>query len=54
MTFVFWGLFVALGLIALGYYAWMLWVERDESHGSHGSSRGSSRCGGAPDRTEAP
>jgi cbb3-type cytochrome oxidase subunit 3 len=30
MTFVFWGLFVVLGLIALGYWWWMLWVEKEE------------------------
>lgn len=34
MTFVFWGLFVVLGLIALGYYSWMIWVERGESAGN--------------------
>jgi len=30
MTFVFWGLFVVLGLIAVGYWRWMLWVEKGE------------------------
>jgi hypothetical protein len=33
MTFVFWGLFVVLGLITVGYYWWMIWVERGESVG---------------------
>ena len=31
MTFIFWGLFVVLGLITLGYYCWMIWVERGEA-----------------------
>ena len=31
MTFVFWGLFVVLGLITLGYYCWMISVERGEA-----------------------
>ena len=39
MTFVFWGLFLVLGLIALGYYSWMIWVERGESAGDRSSGR---------------
>ena len=46
VTFVFWGLFVVLGLIAFGYYAWMLWAEREEPGGS--------ARGAAPDDTGAP
>lgn len=26
--FIFWGLFLILGLIVIGYVAWMRWVER--------------------------
>lgn len=26
--FMFWGLFLILGLIVVAYVAWMLWVER--------------------------
>lgn len=28
--FIFWGLFVVLTLIVLGYFIWMLWVERKD------------------------
>ena len=31
MTFVFWGLFVVLALIVVGYYWWMVRLERGES-----------------------
>lgn len=26
--FIFWGLFLILGLIVIGYVAWMQWIER--------------------------
>jgi hypothetical protein len=39
MTFVFWGLFLVLGLIALGYYCWMVWLERSESSGDGSTDR---------------
>jgi len=29
--FIFWGLFLILGLIVLGYILWMYWVERKEN-----------------------
>lgn len=29
--FIFWGLFLVLGLIVLGYVLWMYWVERKEN-----------------------
>lgn len=29
-NFIFWGLFVALGLVVGGYAAWLIWVEREE------------------------
>lgn len=28
--FIFWGLFLVLGLIVLGYTVWMYWIERKE------------------------
>jgi cbb3-type cytochrome oxidase subunit 3 len=31
--FIFWGLFVALGLIVLGYIIWMYWIENKEKRG---------------------
>lgn len=26
--FIFWGLFLILGLIVIGYVMWMRWIER--------------------------
>jgi len=26
--FIFWGLFLILGLTVIGYVAWMRWIER--------------------------
>jgi hypothetical protein len=26
--FIFWGLFLILGLIVIGYVVWMRWIER--------------------------
>ena len=26
--FIFWGLFLILGLIVIGYVTWMQWIER--------------------------
>jgi len=26
--FIFWGLFLILGLIVIGYVIWMRWIER--------------------------
>jgi hypothetical protein len=48
MTFVFWGLFVVLGLIALGYWRWMVWVEKREAASFREQPRASSG-GGAGD-----
>lgn len=28
--FIFWGLFLVLGFIVIGYVLWMYWVERKE------------------------
>lgn len=28
--FIFWGLFLALGLIVLGYVLWMYWIEQKD------------------------
>lgn len=28
--FIFWGLFVAFGLIVAAYVVWMIWLERRE------------------------
>ena len=28
--FIFWGLFVALGLVVTAYATWMVWIERTE------------------------
>lgn len=39
MTFVFWGLFLVLGLITLGYYCWMIWAEQSESAGGRPPDR---------------
>jgi len=30
-AFIFWGLYLAFGLVLAGYVAWMLWAERDGS-----------------------
>ncbi len=27
--FTFWGLFVACGIVVVGYAVWMIWVERE-------------------------
>ncbi len=57
MTFVFWGLFVVLGLIALGYWRWMVWVEQSEPGASREASRetsGGPSAGGAAEREDEP
>ncbi len=28
-NFIFWGLFLALGLVVLGYLIWMYWTEHE-------------------------
>ena len=30
--FIFWGLFLVLGSIVLGYVLWMYWIERKEKN----------------------
>ena len=30
--FIFWGLFLVLGLIVVGYIFWMWWVEKSENY----------------------
>lgn len=57
MTFVLWGLFVVLGLIALGYWRWMVWVEQSEPGASREASRetsGGPSAGGAAEREDEP
>jgi hypothetical protein len=39
--FVFWGLFLMFGLIVLGYWSWMVAVERGESRSESGGSSAS-------------